>query len=139
MCATGQLAHVRCSKGCDFDITTLLSSGSLVQVAAKQRQRSSVDKALGYWRMMAASSAFRQWRETVWVRSLPCISLLTSPEAVWSTQKEACMLWHMGSRASWQIASHIGRPSGVAKRLSADQQWRCRSCTSVTLLITVPA
>ena len=47
-----------------------------MQVAAKQRQRSSVDKALGYWRMMAASSAFRQWRETVWVSSLPCTILL---------------------------------------------------------------
>ena len=39
-----------------------------VQVAARQKQRSSVQKALGYWRMMAASSAFQQWRQTCWVR-----------------------------------------------------------------------
>ena len=39
-----------------------------VQVAGKQRSRSSLQKAMSYWTMMAVSSAFREWRQTCWVR-----------------------------------------------------------------------
>ena len=38
-----------------------------MQVAAKQKSRSSLKKAVSYWTMMALSGAFQEWRQNCWV------------------------------------------------------------------------